>query len=270
MRRLLPLIIVPLIVLVAASSYLIILKRGDGWRLEIYVEGERKAAYRLETLKGLSDAITIEGCGEISAIPLIELLESSGVDLDRNIVSSFTPYGSDGYHRTVEEAYLHLFNAYIQIVEEKDIADYGPLRIVIAGLPRKYWVHHLVKIDVKLESWRLTLLVDGSVKKSWSVEELSTMFKTSIILEGKGIRVIPLSNLLREAGVGMSKGGVMRALSMRGEKLTLYPGSFYELYVEVVDDSRASDFGRLRLIIFSNKPGEVKVFDHFVALEVSG
>ncbi len=265
MRRLLPLLIVPLIVLVATSSYFIILRRGGGWRLEIYVDGERKAAYRFETLKGLSDAITIEGCGEISALPLLGLLESSGVDLDGNIVSSFTPYGSDGYHRTVEEAYLHLFDAYIQIVEEKDIADYGPLRIVIAGLPRKYWVHHLVKIDVELESWRLSLLVDGAVKKSWSVEELSAMPRVSINLNEEKAEAIPLPSLIEAAGIRIGEEATIRVISTYGESVILSSVDVLHVYVMVVEGSAISEFGRLRLV----SPGGLSL-DHLVALEVSG
>ncbi|MCD6480397.1 hypothetical protein J7L65_06415 [Candidatus Bathyarchaeota archaeon] len=264
MRRLLPLIIVLLIALAAASSYLIILRRGGGWRLEIYIDGERKAAYRLETLKGLSEAITIESCGGISAIPLLGLLGSSGVDLDRNIVSSITPYGSDGYHRTVEEAYLYLFDAYIQIVEE-NIADYGPLRIVIAGLPRKYWVHHLVKIDVKLESWRLTLLMDGAVKKSWSVEELSAMPKVSITLNGEEAEVIPLTSLMEAAGIKIGEETTIRAISTYGASVTLSSVDIPHVYVLVIEGSAISDFGRLRLF----SPGGLSL-DHLVALEVSG
>ncbi len=263
MRRLL--LIVLLIAVAAASSYFIILRRGGGWRLELYVEGERRAVYRLEELRELSESVSIEGCGEISAIPLIGLLESSGVDLDRNIVSSFTPYGSDGYHRTVEEAYLHLFDAYIQIVEEKDIADYGPLRIVIAGLPRKYWVHHLVRIDVELESWRLSLLVDGAVKKSWSVEELSAMPKVSVTLDGEEAGVIPLASLMEAGGIRIGDEAAIRAISIYGASVTLSSVDASHVYVMVVEGSAISEFGRLRLV----SPGGLSL-DHLVALEVSG
>ena len=143
-------VVVVLALVVAATIlyYRVLLPREQEWKLEIIANGDKVATHRLSQLAKEATSIWIEHYqSNATVVPLSPLLQEDGVDPTK--VLSFTPYGSDGYHREIEGASLDY--TYIQIVDINYVAKNGPLRLICEGISEKFWVKYLVSIELQVE-----------------------------------------------------------------------------------------------------------------------
>ena len=116
--------------------------------LDMVVDGELVKTY---TVDELSDEPTVEiTCPvrnkEVEVIPLTDLLTE--IDVDPEDVESFTPLASDDYSVDIDGEEIE--NAYIRIIEEECIDRMGYLRLIVLGIDKENWVHHLVEIEFEL------------------------------------------------------------------------------------------------------------------------
>ena len=123
----------------------------EKWYLELAVNGKTVKKYGLSELKGKAITITVTKSKygqtqeiKIKAVPVKQLLLENNIDLSK--ITKIKCTASDGYSKELDASVLD--ELYVWVVDEKDVADNGPLRIVHPKLSSKYWVKFLVQIDV--------------------------------------------------------------------------------------------------------------------------
>ena len=114
------------------------------WSLSIMKDGITVKSYSLDELKQ-KQKHSYEYNGEVVQVISLELLLSEA-GVDPQSVKCFDVYASDGYKRVIGKEYLS--KTYILMIGEDEIPKKGPLCAIIDGLSRKYWVHHLVAINL--------------------------------------------------------------------------------------------------------------------------
>jgi len=118
-----------------------LLQRAE-WRLEVYMNGRRVATLTLDWLEARSAPMAV-GSVEYRCVPLSEVLRACGISEVKSIVAT----GADGYTREISGSFLN--RTYVAIVPGGRRSAEGPLRLIVVGLSRKYWVKFLVKVEVR-------------------------------------------------------------------------------------------------------------------------
>ena len=117
------------------------------WGLSVFKDGELKGFFTLSELKEVPAVqITCPKSGEvIQAINLTDLLARCGIRLPD--VASFTLLAYDGYAVELDGRYAA--HCYIRLVKEECWPEKGPLRALLPELKARFWVHHLIAIEVR-------------------------------------------------------------------------------------------------------------------------
>jgi len=142
-KKTLLLLTVIVLVCIAYIAYYELTKREEeGWKLEVYLNGKRAETFSISWLKDRCDEIKVDSA-VYKGVPLKTILRACKVES----VKSFVAVGADGYSKEIDGSYVDF--TYIAVIPEEGVASQGPLRLIVVGLSRKYWVKFLVKIEVK-------------------------------------------------------------------------------------------------------------------------
>ncbi|RLE75777.1 MAG: hypothetical protein DRJ56_05205 [Thermoprotei archaeon] len=128
----------------AIAAYVISVQflRSAEWGLEVYADGRRVATLTLRWLEARSAPMVV-GSVEYKCVPLSEVLRACGISEVKSVVAT----GADGYTREISGAFLN--QTYVAIVPEGRRSAEGPLRLIVVGLSKKYWVKFLVRVEVR-------------------------------------------------------------------------------------------------------------------------
>ena len=85
------------------------------------------------------------GDEELEVINLTDILSRCGLSLSD--VDNFTLLAYDGYAQTIDGRYAA--HCYIWIVPDDLVPEKGRLRAILPDLRKRFWVHHLIAIEVR-------------------------------------------------------------------------------------------------------------------------
>gem|GEM_PF-1639173 len=115
---------------------LTVLKSGIGWNVLGF--------FTLSDLAAMPKVSISIGEETLEVINLTEVLSRCGLSISD--VEGLTLMAYDGYMRDVEGQYAP--HCYIWIVPDDLVPEKGRLRAIIPDLSKRYWVHHLIAIEV--------------------------------------------------------------------------------------------------------------------------
>jgi len=144
-KKVVLLIVAIVIVSLAYIAYRELVKEEElkeEWTLEVYFNGKEVGKFSISWLKNRCVEVRV-GSTVYEGVPLKIVLEACKI----KGVKSFIAVGADGYHKEIDGTYLN--STYVAIMPEESVSSQGPLRLIVIGLSKKYWVKFLVKIEVK-------------------------------------------------------------------------------------------------------------------------
>lgn len=223
----------------ASYAYVVLQSRLSEWEVIVVVDG-RQRAFKLSELEALAQRLNITGVGPVKAVPLLKLLQLSGCP-GSALVRSLKAVGADGYTVQLDNAFLHAAKAYA-VLAENGSENWAPVRLVVEGLSRKFWVKQLVRLEAATGPWALALIVDNRVERVLSLDELRGLAES---VEGLG-EAVPLLKLLALAGVAPESVELAEFVGADGYRSAWSGSRLPEAYVLLVAEPEVDRYGPLR------------------------
>ena len=140
-KKVLLLVTLVVILFLVYVGYYELTKREE-WTLEVYFNDKKVKEFSISWLKERCDEVKVNSF-VYKGVSLEIILRACKIES----VKSFVAVGADGYHREINGTYVSF--AYVAVIPKEDVSSQGPLRLIVVGLSKKYWVKFLVRIEVK-------------------------------------------------------------------------------------------------------------------------
>lgn len=248
------------------------------WTLEIYVNGSLAKSFSLGELRQMARVVFVPEYGRnCSMVPLWDLLQDTPADPDEVLVKTLKATGADGYtvevvkgaYKVERETWFYLANAYVCLVEERYVAKDGPLRLVLIGLSEKYWVKFLVKLEIQMAEWGLSIFKDGELKGFFTLSDLRQAPTVEITCpkSGEVVQVINLTDLLARCGLSLPEVVSFTLLAYDGYAVELEGSYAAYCYIRLVKEECQPEKGPIRAVLLELK-GRFWVH-HLIAIEIT-